>query len=87
MNPSLAVEDSADRLEWACVAESSGYLAWTDVIRRLRLTVSKDEAGEIYGEPGEGVAEEGRPDIEPFRDDSGRVGGSSVPPGPGLRAR
>ena len=41
MNPSLAVEDSADRLELACVAGSAGYLAWADVIRRLRLTVSE----------------------------------------------
>lgn len=51
MNPSLALQDSADRLELDCVAESAGYLAWADVIRQLRLRVSEDEAVTIYGEP------------------------------------
>ena len=66
MNSSLAVEDNADRLEWACVADSTGYLAWADVIRQLRLTFSKGEAVATYGEPREGAHEEGRPDIELF---------------------
>ena len=66
MNPSLAVEDGADRLEWACAAGSAGYLAWADVIRRLRLTVSADEAVATYGEPGEGLLEAGMANVEPF---------------------
>ena len=49
MNPSLAVEESADRLELKCAAESAGYLAWADVIGELRLSVSEDEAVSIYG--------------------------------------
>ena len=61
MNASLAVEDNADRLEKACMEDSMGFLAWTDVIRDLRLTVSKEEAIVAYGEP-----EEGQSYIEPF---------------------
>ena len=65
-DPSLAVEDNADRLELACVVDSAGYLAWADVIRELRLTISKDEAVAIYGEPVEGMLEGARANIEPF---------------------
>ncbi len=61
MNASLAVEDNADCLEKACMEGSTGFLAWTDVIRDLRLTVSEDEAVVTYGEP-----EEGQSYIEPF---------------------
>ena len=63
---SLAVEDSADRLEWACLADSASYLAWADVIGQLRLTTSEDEAVTTYGELGERVHEAGWRDIEPF---------------------
>ncbi len=63
---SLAVEDSADRLEWACLAEGAGYLAWADVIGQLRLTASEDEAATTYGELGQRVPEAGWRDIEPF---------------------
>ena len=66
VNPSLAVEDNADRIEWACAADSSGYLAWADVVHQLRLTVSEDEAVAIYEEPGNGVPEGGWTNIEPF---------------------
>lgn len=66
VDSSLAVEDNADRLEWACVAASGGYLAWADVIGELRLTASDDEAVTAYGEPAEGASDEGWRDIEPF---------------------
>ena len=66
VDSSLPVEDNADRLEWACVAGSAGYLAWADVVSELRLTASEDEAVTTYGEPGEGVPESGWRDIEPF---------------------
>ena len=66
VDSSLAVEDNADRLEWACAAASAGYLAWADVIRQLRLTTSEDEAVATYAEPGEEVPEDGWRDIEPF---------------------
>jgi hypothetical protein len=54
---SLAVEDSADHLEWACL-DSEGYLAWADVIRELRLTFSQDEAAT--------TRDQGQTGIEPF---------------------
>ena len=63
---SLAVEDSADRLEWACLADPAGYLAWADVLGQLRLTVSADEASTTYGELGDSASEARRRDIEPF---------------------
>lgn len=66
IDSSLAVEDNADRLEWACVAASGGYLAWADVIGELRLMASDDEALTTYGEPEEGVPESGWRDFEPF---------------------
>ena len=66
VDSSLADEDNADRLEWACAAASDGYLAWADVTRQLRLTTSEDEAVATYPEPGERVPEEGWQDIEPF---------------------
>ena len=65
-DPSWAVEDSADRLECACLADSAGYLAWADVIGQLRLTASEDEAVTTFGEPEEGVPESGWRDIEPY---------------------
>ncbi len=66
VDSSLAAEENADLLEWACAAASNGYIAWADVIRQLRLTMSEDEAVATYPEPGEGVPEEGWRDIEPF---------------------
>ena len=66
VDSSLADEENADLLEWACAAASNGYVAWADVIRQLRLTTSEDEAVATYPEPGQGVPEEGWLDIEPF---------------------
>lgn len=77
VHPSLAAEDSADRLEWACMTDSGGYLAWSDVVGQLRLAVSEDEAVATYqepaddisedeAEPADGIAEEERPYIEPY---------------------
>ncbi len=63
---SLAVEDAADRLEWTCLADSSGYLAWADVIGQLRRTVSEEEATATYSERGREPPEAGWRDIEPF---------------------
>ena len=65
-NPSLALEDNADRLEWACVADSEGYLAWADVIRELRLTISEGEAATTYGQHGDGAPADAWADIEPY---------------------
>ncbi len=65
-DPSLAVEDSADRLEWACLADAAGHLAWADVIGQLRLTASEDEAVTTYGEPEDGVPGSGWRRIEPY---------------------
>ena len=66
VHPSLAAGDSADRLEWACMTDSGGYLAWTDVIGQLRLAVSEDEAVATYREPADGISEEEWPNIEPY---------------------
>ena len=66
VDSSLAVEDSADRLECACLADSAGYLAWADVIAQLRLTASEDEVVTTNGEALEGVPEAIPRDIEPF---------------------
>ena len=63
---SLAVEDAADRLEWTCLADSSGYLAWADVIGQLRRTASEEEATATYAERGREPPEAGWRDIEPF---------------------
>ena len=61
MTASQAFEDSADCLERDCLENPTGFLAWTDVIRDLRLTASEDEAVVTYGEPDEGQVY-----IEPF---------------------
>lgn len=66
VHPSLAVEDSADWLEWACMTNSGGYLAWTDVIGQLRLAVSEDEAVATYQEPADGISGDEWPNIEPY---------------------
>ena len=66
VHPSLAAEDSADRLEWACIADSGGYLAWTDVLGQLRLGVSEDEAVATYRVPAQGTSEEEWANIEPY---------------------
>lgn len=58
VHPSLAAEDSADRLEWACMTDSRRYLAWSDVVGQLRLAVSEDEAVATYREPADGISEE-----------------------------
>ena len=63
---SLAVDDAADRLEWTCLADSTGYLAWADVIGQLRLTASEEEATATYAERGRELPEAGWRDIEPF---------------------
>ncbi len=66
-DPSGAVEDGADQLEWACLAgDSDGYLAWADVISQLRLNASEDEALITYGEPRDGEPEPGWRDIDPY---------------------
>lgn len=58
VHPSLAAEDSADRLEWACMTDSGGYLAWSDVIGQLRLAISEDEAVATYREPADDLSED-----------------------------
>lgn len=66
VHPSLAAEDGADRLEWACMTDSRGYVAWSDVIGQLRLAVSDDEAVAIYRESACDISEEERPYIESY---------------------
>lgn len=66
VHPSLAAEDSADRLEWACMTDSGGYIAWSDVIGQLRLAVSEDEAVATYRESADDISEEERPYIESY---------------------
>ena len=66
VDPSLAVEDIADRIEWACVGHSAGYLAWADVIRQVRLTISEDEMVATYSKAGDGGPEGRWANIERF---------------------
>ncbi len=66
VDASLAVEDAADRLERACLVNSTGFVAWADVIGQLRRTASEDEATTIYAERGSEPPEPGWRDIEPF---------------------
>lgn len=47
------------------MADSEGYLAWADVIRELRITISEDEAAAIYRQGGDGTADKA-PVAEPF---------------------
>jgi len=44
VDPSLAAEDTVDRLEWACMADPEGFVAWTDIFGQLRRAMSEDEA-------------------------------------------
>ncbi len=57
MNASQAVEGHADCLEKACLENPMRFLAWTDVIRDLRLTASEDEAVATYGESAEEMSD------------------------------
>ncbi|MCY4674939.1 MAG: hypothetical protein OXD43_14465 [Bacteroidetes bacterium] len=50
INPSFPAEENADILEWTCVKDSNGYLAWADVFSNLRLLLSEDEVTATYGE-------------------------------------
>ena len=66
IDASLAVEEAADRLEWTCLVNSTGYLAWADVIGQLRRSTSEEEATVTYAERGREPPEAGWQDIEPF---------------------
>jgi len=66
VDPSLAEEDTVDLLEWACMADPEGFVAWTDIIGQLRRAMSEDEATETLQEPANGITAEGERSMEPY---------------------
>lgn len=62
---SRTVEHNADILEWTCMKNPTGYLAWEDVIRDLNI-FAKDEATAIYRVPSVIPSVPSGSDTDPF---------------------
>ena len=80
VNLSDKAEDIADILEWICMTNPTGYLSWTDVIRKL-TPLSKDEAIEAYEEPSAAYLTWGG-DLLTWGGDLLTWGGSNIAPVP-----